>query len=132
MAKTYVIDNGEERHARYPKTFHIPARELRESLEVGDLIKACFREPGVDAGERMWLEIIEVGDGEYRARLDNDPAVFADLHWNDELTIRPEHVINIMKREERADASAERVAELFSKIQRELEHPLSKKDKTDA
>lgn len=129
MPKTYVIDNGEERHALYPDTFYIPPREVRESLEPGDYIKACFREPGNDHGERMWLEIIAVGEGEYRAKLDNDPVLFPDLECGEELTIRPEHVINVMKRSTPPGEDPLRAADLTHRIRRSLKGPLKRKTK---
>jgi hypothetical protein len=63
----WELISAEDRNVAAPETFHIPAREKRESLAPGDAAKLLFdietREEGrvVDRGvDRMWV-IVRLG-----------------------------------------------------------------------
>jgi hypothetical protein len=112
MSLTYTLEvdgwrllSGEEQSARYPETFHMPARKERESLTPGDGVQLMFdiesRENGrlIDRGvDRMWVIVKRrIGDG-YIGVLDNDPG--RDGHLLSEglpLRFGPEHVIAIQR-----------------------------------
>ncbi len=53
----------------------IPAKESREGLNPGDLVKLkfLFDEDGETEVERMWVKVIEKRDGLFRGELDHDP-----------------------------------------------------------
>ncbi len=88
--------NVEMRNREHPETFHIPTRNERESLMVGDLAKLAWE--GAEGGERMWLEILEPREpGHYRGKLLNEPQIFRQMHPGDEVRFRPEHIAALHK-----------------------------------
>ncbi len=103
----WCLEDGEAYHAEAPDTFWIPARESRESLELGDHAKLIFRfnvddAEGTVAVERMWVLVRERIPGGYLGVLDNDPDALEenDEFWSGiELPFAPQHVINISSRD---------------------------------
>jgi hypothetical protein len=94
--------DAEVQHRAAPRTFSIPRRVVRESLRPGDLVKLCFVvDPpvGTVEVERMWVEVVEVADGRYTGRLDNDPSYLKTTKADDRLRFGPEHVIARYTRE---------------------------------
>jgi hypothetical protein len=87
--------DAEAAHRADPRTFSIPRRAVREALQPADLVKLLFV---VDSPaqritvERMWVEVLEVTDGRYRGRLDNEPLHLPHLHPGDPVEFGPEHV----------------------------------------
>jgi hypothetical protein len=92
----YHLQNVEEHHREYPRTFSIPRSEQRHALSVGQLVKLVFIE-GTSAQdgarvERMWVEVKEVHGQQYTGVLDNNPAYITDLEVGATITFGPEHV----------------------------------------
>lgn len=91
-----VLANAEAAHRAAPRTYSIPRRIVRETLRPGELVKLGFV---IDApvatleGERMWVQVVEVIDGRYRGRVDNEPRHLAHLRPGDWIEFGPEHVI---------------------------------------
>lgn len=102
-AFVWSLVDGEQRAREHPDTFEIPSRGEREQLGLGDFAKLIFVTPSMltqNVGERMWVRVLErkqVGKGpvSYRGQLDNAPGLIAGLKAGDELTFKPEHVIEI-------------------------------------
>lgn len=103
----WCLENGEDRHSNAPKTFWIPDRQRRESLEVGDLAKLIFRISVDDAEEpvaveSMWVLVRERTTDGYLGLLDNAPFSIAenDEFWiGTELPFAPHHVIDISEKD---------------------------------
>lgn len=83
-----------EERARAHGSFRIPPRPEREALSMGDLAKLVFVDPRQDSpgGERMWVEIVTVGDGCYQGKLRNVPVLISDLEEGALVAFGPEHV----------------------------------------
>lgn len=96
---TYTLDSAEEIHELYPDTFWIPSRDVRENLEVGQLVKLLFRvtNGSEDQVERMWVEISKVTDDGYEGILDNDPYCTKKITAGLKVTFQAKHVIEIYK-----------------------------------
>jgi hypothetical protein len=95
----YTLADAEERNREYPRTFHIPPKQLRENFKVGDVVKVIFEHDPTERGERMWVIIQERtekdGKVSYRGELNNDPEVLADmLKCGDMVDFEPRHIIN--------------------------------------
>ena len=113
-ADGWCLDDGEARSLEAPGTFWIPAREDRERLGPGDLVKLIFR-IAVDSAaapvavERMWVRVRERVEGGYRGILANDPSALArnDELWSGvEIPFEPRHVIDIEPADEAGEALA--------------------------
>ncbi len=103
----WKLESGERRHADFPDSFQIPAREERENLRPGLGAKLIFaiqveEEDGaltIDT-ERMWVVVTEIVDGGYLGLLDNQPSCLDPdgeqyLVQGAEIPFRAEHVIDI-------------------------------------
>jgi len=93
----YTLDNGEELNRESPETFFIPARQERENLSLGKLVKLIFRisfdeEQHV---ERMWVVIQERNADGYIGFLNNDPYCTEELRAGETVEFKPEHIIQI-------------------------------------
>jgi hypothetical protein len=84
------LGNAEERSAQHPTTFHIPSREERTSLNIGEYAKLIF-----DDRERMWVCVTDIVADGYVGSLANDP-VAVDMEHGDEVRFRPEHIADIL------------------------------------
>jgi hypothetical protein len=103
----WELESGEARHAEAPKTFWIPPRKERESLEVGTGVKLLFiieteDESGIErCVERMWVIIKRRLPGIYIGVLDSEPATFEPepefLAKGAEIVFKTEHIIDISK-----------------------------------
>lgn len=99
MAKSWTLDDAEiiAKAAKY--TFYKPSQSLINKLKVGHLVKLIFRfetetsnQPGA---ERMWVEIIEIGDEKFTGTLANDPYYIKDLKYKDVLEFEAKHIIQV-------------------------------------
>jgi hypothetical protein len=101
----WQLESGEARHAEAPETFWIPAREARDSLDVGAGVKLLFDiavedDSGSQRGvERMWVIVKRRLPGVYIGVLDSVPASIEHdsdfLARGSEVVFGPEHVIDI-------------------------------------
>ena len=98
---TYTLDNAEEVNKEFPDTFWIPSQEIRESLEVGQLVQLLFRiTNGSDFQvERMWVEIIKKSDEGYEGILDNDPYCTKKITSGLKVNFKSIHVIDVYEYE---------------------------------
>lgn len=100
----YELDNAEEIHNKYPESFWVPSRELRDNLQVGDLVKLIFRmeeranQEEVSV-ERMWVEIKEKNSTYYTGTLDNDPNGEVLIECGLSVNFKAENVIQIYEEE---------------------------------
>jgi integrase len=87
------------RARRTSRSFFIPSREERESLDVGALVRLFFflEEPAEDQprAERMWLEVTHRTADGYVGLLTNHPRAIRDLALGDAVAFGPEHVIAV-------------------------------------
>lgn len=84
---TWRLDNAVELHKEAPYTFYLPSEHIIEQLKAGDLVKLIFKsevdlENGYD-GERMWVEIIERTESDFRGKLVNQPFYLKSLQYGD-------------------------------------------------
>jgi uncharacterized protein YegJ (DUF2314 family) len=89
----WTLHSAEERAAEAPRSFFIPAAELRRSLSVGDTVKLIFhleRDDGEVAVERMWVETVETDP--YVGLLRNEPHLGGVIAYGDRVPFAAEHV----------------------------------------
>lgn len=105
---SYWLDSAVERNRRFP-TFEIPSEQERSSLRVGDHAKLLFsfkRKKGGLQGEKMWVQITDVGANAYRGTLANKPATIKVLKPGDQIDFLPLHVAAIKRGEKAAEEKA--------------------------
>lgn len=97
----YRLADGEARNAEAPRSFFIPPRSERASLQPGDFAKLLFEvdnpqqdDPGA---ERMWVQILGVSDGSYVGALTNTPKAITTINVGDRVEFGPEHVIGTLE-----------------------------------
>lgn len=114
----WELTSGLAQHHRTPDTFCMPSEQARQSLSAGYLVKLQFQieipmddedpEAGNSFGERMWV-VVEGRTGPYYVGSLNNYPVTGDeqenLHFGDRVTFLPEHVIDILPPDQKADAS---------------------------
>lgn len=97
----YRLVDGEVRHSEAPRAFFIPPRSERESLQAGDYAKLPFElvDPQDDgpSGERMWVQVLGVENGNYVGALTNTPRVITTIGVGDRVDFGPEHVIGTLE-----------------------------------
>lgn len=98
----WTLDCGETLHDEAPETFWIPARETRESLDPGAIVKLVFRIAlrGMDGAEteeveRMWVIVRGRIDRFYRGELDNNSYCTNEIRAGMEVFFEPRHAIQI-------------------------------------
>src|SRR5437016_489468 len=76
----WELDDAEARRAEAPESFHIPSREERMGLRIGDMVKLLFlflnsQDDGspIISCERMWGTIQEVAGGRFKGQLESLP-----------------------------------------------------------
>ena len=94
-SKTPVLLDAEAAHQEHPRTYSIPRRVVRETLKPGDVVKLLFKvDPpaGRIEVERMWVEVVGLGDGTYMGRLANVPQHVPKLQFGDGVEFEARHV----------------------------------------
>lgn len=95
----YRLANGEAINREHPRTFFIPSRAERESLEAGQLVKLLFEPtdpaPEGPRAERMWVIVGGRSGHGYFGQLDNQPQYVPELNAGDRIEFAPEHVVSI-------------------------------------
>ena len=94
----WTLDNAESRHAESPDTFHIPSREERTGLQVGQMVQLLFLflnaepdgSPIIDC-EKMWVTIQGVAGGRYWGQLESLPHTSTAPAPLDRIEFGPEH-----------------------------------------
>lgn len=102
------LTSGVASNERAPDTFHIPPEDERQKVDSGDLVKLMF-EMSFDKDdsdleiERMWVAVSGANGPYLTGILENEPVASAEedpLHYGSEVIFLPEHIINIIKRDE--------------------------------
>ncbi|OXS57133.1 hypothetical protein B0G93_1186 [Bacillus sp. V-88] len=92
---SWGLDNVYERNKESPYTFYIPSKQVIDILGVGDIVKLIFfgesEQDGL-ARERMWVEITERNDGDFKGLLTNEPYDLKDLVVGQEVVFKAEHI----------------------------------------
>jgi hypothetical protein len=91
------LESAERRHDESPRSFFIPPRSRRESLQPGEGVKLLFvledpRETDAWQVERMWVNIASAAGERYVGRLLNDPVTPHVLAKGSVVEFGPEHV----------------------------------------
>ncbi|WP_409483439.1 DUF2185 domain-containing protein [Arsenicicoccus dermatophilus] len=96
----YRLVDAEALAEAEPESLSIPARDVREGLWAGDLVKLGF--DLVDPpecgpfGERMWVQVTSAdAEGRYVGQLDNTPSALGSLRRGDPVAFGPEHVMAV-------------------------------------
>jgi hypothetical protein len=96
----FWLGNGELRNQQNPRTFFIPTRAERESVEPGDLVKLLFEvvnaTDDMPSAERMWVKVTVADGGRYVGELDNEPAALQSIGPGSRIEFGPEHIISLM------------------------------------
>lgn len=97
----YRIADGEAHQAAAPRSFFIPTRAERESLQPGAYAKLLFElvdpQVGDPGAERMWVEVLGSEDGRYIGALTNIPGAITTISVGDRVDFGPEHVIGTLE-----------------------------------
>jgi hypothetical protein len=101
----WSLGSGVESNRDHPDTFWIPDDEEKEAIAAGDLVKLMFHMKD-GWGERMWVDVLDVGPRQLRGRLRNDPVGIPRLDFGDLVWFKPEHIIGIIWAEDREGAAA--------------------------
>lgn len=88
------LGSGVDRHLAYPETFEIPSEEERLTIEPGAVVKLMF-EMKDGWGERMWVNVSNVGKRHFTGTLVNCPVGIPRLAPGDAIKFKPDHVIDI-------------------------------------
>jgi hypothetical protein len=88
------LRSGVESHAKYPETFWIPSEEEKAALSPGDHVQLAFDVKRM-GGERMWVDITEVGGDRFVGVLAHDAHHIPRLRAGDVIKFTRDHVINI-------------------------------------
>lgn len=89
----WTLEDAERRAAEAPRSFVIPAAELRHSLKPGDEVKLIFRlerDDGDISVERMWVEVVDTAP--YVGLLRNEPHLSGVIGFGQRVEFGPEHV----------------------------------------
>lgn len=92
---SWELDNVYERNKESPYTFYIPSKQVIDILGVGDIVKLIFlgeSEHDGLAGERMWVEITERNDGDFKGLLTNEPYDLKNLVVGQEVVFKVDHI----------------------------------------
>ncbi|NQX64751.1 DUF2185 domain-containing protein [Paenibacillus alba] len=93
---TWKLDSAVEIHKESPYTFYLPSDQVISQLKVGDLVKLIFMatetfDNGCQA-ERMWVEILERDETDFRGKLANQPYYLSSLQHGDLIDFKSEHI----------------------------------------
>jgi hypothetical protein len=100
QGKTWFLENALNLREGNPQTFHLPEKEVRENLSVGQRAKMIFLLPTEDEdgpyyqGERMWVKVVRVNQLGYSGALESNPITEGSIRTGDEVLFGPEHVID--------------------------------------
>jgi uncharacterized protein YegJ (DUF2314 family) len=96
----FRLGDGEKYNQQNPRTFFIPTRAERESVQPGDLVRLLFEvlDPADDmpSAERMWVKVTAVDGGRLVGELDNEPAALQSIGPGGRIEFGPEHIISLM------------------------------------
>jgi hypothetical protein len=73
--------------------FEAPCPEAVAALAVGDVVKLAVVEKGHH--EKMWFEIVSVGDGRYEGELRSQPFAMRTISKGARLPFEPRHVLDV-------------------------------------
>ena len=97
----WELESAEERAAAFPDRFHIPSRDERDHLRVGDRVKLLFLfqneengEPILDC-ERMWVRVTNASQQAYAGVLESSPVTSELVEAGASIQFGPEHVATI-------------------------------------
>lgn len=99
MAETYYLQNIAQTNEN-PRFFQKPTKEEISSLKVGDQVRLFFVLK-FDTGdgcraERMWVEITEVDNQNFKGELVNQPRYIKELSISDIIDFRAENIATIL------------------------------------
>jgi hypothetical protein len=94
----FWLGDAEALHQAAPRSFFIPSRAERDSLQAGDLAKLLFEVagpgPGMPGAERMWVEVTGRDTSGYTGVLASTPTVITTIQQGGTIRFGPEHVIS--------------------------------------
>lgn len=90
---TYSLANAELRHRKFPKTFSLPSRKVRDSLQPGHFAKVIL-----DGKERMWVEVTRVVEpGVYVGKLRNTPTRVKSVKFGSTIRFSAKNIIAVTR-----------------------------------
>jgi hypothetical protein len=98
----WSLADGDELHARHPRSFFVPPAARRRALRPGELVRLEFRygphadREGEGHIERMWVEVVDQkATGPTHGRLRNRPIRLTAIGIGDLVSFEPAHVLSI-------------------------------------
>lgn len=90
IKKPELLD-GVKQNELYPATFLIPSEDEIKILGEGDFVKVAA------SGERFWVQIEEIHEGNFIARIDNDLVKSKEhgLYYDEKIFFQAKNIINI-------------------------------------
>lgn len=98
----WELESAEERHALAPQSFHIPSRNERTALKLGQRVQLLFlmlvdgADPPEIQCEKMWVTIDRITSSGYLGILDSMPASSDALSPGDSVEFGPQHVCSVL------------------------------------
>ncbi|MGG4142943.1 DUF2185 domain-containing protein [Paenibacillus algorifonticola] len=92
---TWMLDSVYDRNKDAPYTFYLPSPPMLNLLQAGDLVKLIFlsdEEHEQFIGERMWVEIVERNEDNFKGLLRNIPSYITELSYGQEIQFTCEHI----------------------------------------
>lgn len=94
----FILEDCQQKNKDFPESFEIPTIFELKQLRVGDLVKLCFipkNDTSSLTGERLWVEIREIGPNRmFKGIIKNDP-VLIPLNYDDIVFFEEKHIANI-------------------------------------
>lgn len=94
----FILEDCQQKNKDFPESSEIPTIFELKQLRVGDLVKLCFipkNDTSSLTGERLWVEIREIGPNRmFKGIIKNDP-VLIPLNYDDIVFFEEKHIANI-------------------------------------
>ena len=94
----FILEDCQQKNKDFPESFEIPTIFELKQLRVGDLVKLCFipkNDTSSLTGERLWVEIREIGPNRmFKGIIKNDP-VLIPLEYGDIVFFEERHIADI-------------------------------------
>tara|TARA_A100001391_G_scaffold197792_3_gene178486 strand:+ start:30224 stop:30841 length:618 start_codon:yes stop_codon:yes gene_type:complete len=99
MTTSWRLDDAQAVADENPYTFHKPSATAVSALTPGERAELIFLfdsdDPEAPTGERMWVEILSIGDGVFEGRLANEPLYIQGLAPGDTVRFETRHIIDV-------------------------------------
>lgn len=92
---SWYLENIKELSKEAPYTFYEPSPEVLNQLQLGDYVKLIFIQEEIKedefGGERMWVRITKMENGQFTGELDNEPH-YISIKLGDTVLFNTHHI----------------------------------------